>query len=276
LYKAPNINKPEDIVNIETKDINVKLLRWLFAHRKEGPRFTRTDSFILKKGQYPGLDKDTKTTIGNYIINRALFNENAIKIVGYVNKRFNSKVVEDIESKLANALLNDKIDVKDLIYYMDRIQFFGFAPNDIFSPSLTEKTIFLPDSIRKEKEKLVQANKDNIDDPLVAVSIRDQLIKKAKDSIGKDPGLDLYESGSKASFENNFAKLFLMNGSIMDLESGQLKTSTHSYSEGVPKSEMQLFANSMVTSSYASGVATQQGGFKPKNSVLNRAHIKFF
>lgn len=262
-YKK-EMKKPEDIVNIDAKDIDVDILKWLFAYTKNGPRYKRTDSFILKKNQYRGLLRDTNTTIGNFLVNKALFNDNLIDIVGYVNKRFSADVIEDIESKLAKALLNDYINVHDMIYYMDRIQFFGFAPNDTFSPSLTDKTIFMPESIMKEKARLVKENKDKINDPLIALDIQKKLISKAKEVIGDDVGMDLYGSGSKASFGNNFAKLFLMNGPMLDLENGGFRTSVSSYSEGVKKDEMDLYANSIVNAAYSKGVGTQIGGYLVK------------
>lgn len=260
-----DIKKPEDILTIKPTEIETKTFKYLFGMTKDGQRFKPNTPFILKKDQYLGLTSDVKTCMGNYMINRTLFNDNVVKIVGYVNKRFNSDTIEEVESKLAKALLNDKITVPDLIYYMDRIQFFGFSLSSAFAPSLTEKTVFMPESVFKEKARLIKENIANINDPMVSTDIQKQIIKKAKEVIGKDdPGMDLYESGSKASFGNNFAKIFLMNGSMLDMETGDFKTSTSSYFEGVTKSEMDLYANAMVEGCYAKGVGTQQGGYLVK------------
>lgn len=258
------IKSPEDLLKVQTKDIGSKLFKYLFGRRKEGVRFKTDTQFVLKKGQYPYLEKDIKTTMGNYMVNRALFNDNLIKELGYINKRFSADTVENIEAQLSDALLEDRISVKDLIYYMDRIQFFGFSLSSTFVPSITEKTVFLDKSIKKEKEKLIKEAGDKINDPIVAAGIQKKLIDKAKESIGNDVGMDLYESGSKASFGNNFAKLFLMNGPMIDINTGEYRTSTSSYSDGVKKSEADLYANSMTEAAFAKGVNTQMGGYLVK------------
>lgn len=254
MSKYNYIKKPEDIIGIDSSDIDVKLFKYLFGMKKDGQRFKPSDTFILKKNQYSCLKTDIKTSMGNYLINRSLFNDNVVNVIGYINKRFSGDTIEDIESQLATALLNDKITVHDLIHYMDRIQFFGFSLSSTFVASLTDKTVFLPDSVFKEKEKLIKEAGDKINDPLVSTAIQKKVIEKAKEVIGtNDPGMDLYESGSKASFENNFAKIFLMNGSMLDMETGEFKTSTSSYFEGVKKSEIDLYANAMVEGCYAKG-----------------------
>lgn len=267
-----SINKPEDVVKLDPDDISTDLFKYLLGSRKNGSRFKRTDTFILKKGEYPFLEKDTKTTIGNYLVNLGLFekNERIIKVIGYVNKRFSSKTVGEIEGKLSEALINDLITTKDIIQYINNIQFFGFSLSDVFCATLSDKTVFMSKAIMDEKKRLLKEYGKEIEDPIRAVEMQAKLIDFAKKDIGEDdPGMDLYRSGSKASFENNFSKLFLMNGPIMDLNTGKLRTSTTSYFEGVKREDLDLYANANTSSAYATAVNTRTGGYLVKKYMAS-------
>ena len=263
------IKEPKDILKIKAEDVSTDLFKYCLASRKDGPRFKRTETFIMPKGTYPTVDKDIKTTVGNYLVNLGIFqnNERLISVVGYVNKRFGADVIHDIESKLSEALIDKKVITKDIIQYINNIQFYGFSLSDVFCASLTEKTVFMDKEIMDYKKKLLKEYGEDIQDPIKAVEMQGKLIKKAKEVIGDDPGLDLYESGSRASFGNNFSKLFLMNGPIMDLNTGKLRTSTSSYLEGVQKDELDLYANLNTASAYATAVNTQVGGYMVKKNM---------
>lgn len=258
--KFEEILEPRDLLKLEEADLGADLFLYLFGYRKDGPRFNPNTQFILKKGEYYTLP-DTKTTMGNYLINRCLFTESIFNEIGYINKKLTSSVVEDdIDKGIARGVREKRIPIKpDLIRYLDNIQFFGFSINDAFGPSLTHKTVFIPKDIQNYKKQLVKEYEQDIKngDPIKYVEMQKKLIDKTKQVIGKDPGMDLYESGSKASFENNFSKLFLMAGAMQNLETGGYHISTTAYSEGVKKEEVEHFANSATTSSYASGVGEE-------------------
>lgn len=265
--KFQDIREPRDLLKLQEEDLSASLFLYLFGNRLEGPRFKPDTIMYLKKGEYYSLP-DTKTTMANYLINRCLFTESIYKEIGYINKKITSKVIEDdIDRKISEGVREGRIPIKpDLIRYLDHIQFFGFSINDAFGPSLTPKTVFIPDDIKRYKEELIKEYSDDLEknDPVKYVEMQGKLIKKTKEVIGKDTGMDLYESGSKASFENNFSKLFLMAGGMKNLETGGFHISTTSYSEGVKKEEVEHFANSATVSSYSSGVGTQKGGYMTK------------
>ena len=265
--KFEEILEPRDLLKLQEEDLGADLFLYLFGYRKEGPRFDPNTQFIIKKGEYYSLP-DTKTTMGNYLINRCLFTEAIFNEIGYINVKITSGIVEDVIDKgISRGVRERRIPIKpDLIRYLDNIQFFGFSINDAFGPSLTHKTVFIPEDIKNYKKQLVKEYDKDIKngDPIKYVEMQKKLINKTKQVIGNDPGMDLYESGSKASFENNFSKLFLMAGAMQDLEKGGYHISTTAYSEGVKKEEVEHFANSATTSSYASGVGTQRGGYMTK------------
>lgn len=252
-----DIRKPEDILKIKREDLNQSLFTYIFGNReKYGPRFQRNHKLVIGKDQYPyGNKEPIVTSIGNYMINYSLFNENVYNIIGYVNKRFSADVIGDIDKKLSAALLNDKISTKDIIDYLDRIQFYGFGLNSLVTPSLTELTMFALPNVMKRKDELEKQYKAELDagDVVVADKIEKELMQLAKETIGKDKGMELYDSGSKASFSNNYKLMNIMKGALLDPETGKYKISTANYENGVPKEETHMFASSMVANEYAKG-----------------------
>lgn len=247
-----NIDKPEKLLQYNMNDFSASLFRYMFGNRKNGPRYKPQDPFIIPKGAYYGNPEPIKTNIGRYMLNKAIIPENIYKQIGFFNERWSAGAVSKLNSMISQAAIDGNITPKDLITFLDKIQFYGFALNDVITPSMTEKTVFLPDEFYKRKEKLIEENKDAIEagDTVVTNKIEKELLDYAKQLIGDDPGMDLFNSGSKASFNNNFKLLNVMKGSIMDLSTGQYKTSTTHYMDGVKKEETHLFADSMVSGAY--------------------------
>lgn len=262
-----NITNPQQLLQYKIDDFNASLFRYMFGNRgKEGPRFTPQDVFIIPKGGYYGNTEPIKTNIGRYMLNKAIIPENIYKQIGFFNEKWSSNAISGLSSTISANLLEGRITPEDVIKFLDKIQFYGFSLNAIITPSMTDKTVFLPDEFYKRKEKLISENKEAIEagDTVVTNRIEQELLDYAKELIGDDPGMDLFNSGSKASFGNNFKLLNVMKGSIMDLSTGQYKTSTTHYMDGVKKDETHLYADSMVSGAYARGVGTQIGGYLVK------------
>lgn len=262
-----DISNPSQLLDYGISDFSASLFRYMFAHRgKLGPRFIPQDTFIIPKGRYYGNTEPIKTNIGRFMLNKAIIPENIYVHIGFFNERWTSKSVGKLNSSISSKLLDAIISPKDVIVYLDKLQFYGFSINSTANPSMTDKTVFLPDSFYKKKEQLAKENKVAIEagDTVVTNKMEKELLSYAKEIIGNDPGMDLFDSGAKASFDNNFKLLNVMKGSIMDLSTGQYKTSTTHYMGGVKKEESHLFADSMVAGAYARGVGTQIGGYLVK------------
>ena len=265
-----NIKETSDILNIKREDLCQSLFNYLFGNREDkGPRFLVTDKLTIPKGAYYGNTEPIHTCIGNYLMNFALFNENVYKIVGFINKRMDADTISDNEKKISAALLDDKISTTDVIDYIDRIQFFGFGLNSLMTASITPKVMFELPEVQKRKKELQKkyAKELAMGDVVVTDKVEKELLQLAKDIIGDDKGMELYDSGSKASFSNNYKLMNVMKGAMRDLETGGYQVSMSNYQEGIPKEETHLFANGMVASEYAKGVGTQVGGYLVKKYI---------
>lgn len=255
------IKTKEDIIkyvkSTDKKDIGQDLFNYLFGYiENKGPRFKVNQSITLKPGDIFNNKEPIKTCIGNYLINYLVFNENIFKHLGFINKRMDGDTLSEIDDKISYLLLNDYITTKDVIYYLDRLQFFGFSLTSLITTSLSPKVMFELPEVKKRKEELYKKYKKEIDnnDIVVMNKIEQELMDLAKSIIKDDPGYDLYKSGSKASFANNYKLMNISKGVMNDLQTGGYKVSMASYEEGVPKDQVDKFANGMVSAEYAKGI----------------------
>ena len=265
------IKRPEDLLKIKPEDVTKSLYLYVFGNREKfGPRFKRNHKLVIEKDQYVYGNKERLVTcVGNYLTNISLFNENLYKVLGFVNKRLSSNVIGDINSKLETALQDDIITPKDAVYYLDRIQYYGFSLNAILSPSLTEKTMFALPEVEKRKQELAKKYSKELaaGDIVVADKMERELMDLAKSIIGDDPGMELYESGSKASFSNNYKLMNIMKGALQDPETGKFAISTSNYETGVKRDEMHMYATNAINNEYQKGVGTQTGGYLVKKYI---------
>lgn len=257
----------EYFLNLKHSDITEEfMIENFFFKEKSGRKYDPSIEITIPTNRYKGNKTPIKTTLAIFIMNVLLFEEKLHDIVGYVNDEYTSKVNEMVEDKLDKALLNSRITVEDRVDFMHNIQWFGFQFNAALTPSLTAKTSKALKPVMKEKEKLLKANKAIIEsgDAVEAVKIQKRLLDIARKEIGDDPGMELYESGSKASFDNNYSSLYVMKGPIVDTSTGKYAIATGNYCEGIPKKEFHMYADSLVNGAYAKGRGTQIGGYMTK------------
>ena len=270
--KIIKIKKPSDILSLNRDDVTKSAVKYLFGNRKEGPRFSVRDGFILPKdNKLNSFGKDKLVSMGNYICNLILFNDNTFKIVGFIEDRFDKKVLNKIGDKLSQAVLEDDIETKDLIDYLNALQALAFSLNAIMTTSISEKTMFPIDSVMKRKEELFKEHKEELDkgDPVVANKIEKELLSMARKEIGDDDGMDIYDSGSKASFDNNYKLLNVMKGAIPNVNGGYYISSSN-YNEGVKKEEIEHYANAMIDGQYTKSVGgTIEGGYLVKKYIAD-------
>ena len=245
------------IHNTDKEEIGQKFFNYLFGYIEEkGPRFKTNQKITLKPNEYYNNKTAINTCIGNYLLNYVIFNEKLYNEIGFINKRFDSDTIDEINSKIEYLLLNDIITTKDTIYYLNRLQFFGFSLTSLLTASLTDKTMFELPEVKKRKKELYEKYKNEIanNDIVTMEKIDKELLDLAKSILKDDKGYEYYKSGSKASFANNYKAMNVEKGAMQDLQNGGYKLSMSSYQEGVPKEETELFANAMVAAEYAKGM----------------------
>lgn len=248
--------------------------------KKDEIKFYTDDVITVTDKEFPGV-KPTTTTTGIYIFNKALLED--LRVVGYVNKTANKKLIGKLDDIVAKALLADDITLAQSYHYIDTSQWlFGGKLAHIINPSLSENILRLPADAKKLREQLIKENykalvEDN--DPLVAGKIEHDVTSKALESLrkGDDPAMAIFDSGCGVDPYNNYKVMFVMKGPIKDntgLYKSGYKVALSDYDKGVSLEDQAKVADNLVTSSYASGVKTQDAGYSAKKYNMMYQNIR--
>lgn len=250
------------IVDLKSEDISIKLLSELFGDtydRKSGKvmlsRMKPTDTLTLKPGEC--MAKETvKTTAGRVIFNKIIIQPAFNDQFGFINMVINKGGLGSLEEMLSQALMDDKITTEQMMKYFDNIQWLGANANHILTPSFTMKTLTPLKNITDERDALLKKNADKIakGDVLIAVDIENQLTKKAKEQLKDDPGMDLFYSGARGSFENNYKNTSIMKGTAYNPVEGKFEVIGTNFMEGIDKEHMHLQGNGIIAGSYPKAV----------------------
>ena len=228
-------------------------------------RFKTSDTFTLEKNEYFNKDKIV-TNVGLFIVNKLLIEESFSDVVGYINTPITKKVLGGIEDKLSKALLNDDITTEQMVTYLNRIQWLGMQFNSIFSSSFTMKSLKPIPSTIKLRDKLLKENKKALDegDVITAVKIETAVKEDAERELKGDIGMDLYSSGARGSFGNNYKAISVMKGPVFNPSTGKWDMVESNFMEGIRKNEIPSYGNSIVTGAYPKAVGTQESGYFSK------------
>jgi hypothetical protein len=268
----------EYILSIKHSDITKELMKNLFASTESHKaKFDPTDTFILPAKKYYN-DKAESTTVGRYITNLFLFDGKIIENIGYQNIVMGKKNIGAMDAKCTQLIFSNKISIQDFYDYIDRVTWLGYACNNFLVASLNTDIQIATPEIKKLKEKLIEENKEELekDNPYVTNKIEKELLDKSRELYKDNPAMEIYDSGCRGDFNNNFKNTVLMRGSIMDFaDPSHLMTSTASLEEGIPKRDFSKYANIMTAASYSRSMATQRGGYlvKQYNSAYQTLQI---
>ena len=228
-------------------------------------KFKTYDTFTLEKGEYFNTEK-VVTNVGLFLFNKILIEEKFKDVVGYVNTPVTKNVQNSIEDKLSNALLNDKIETIDMVTYLNRTQWLSKQFNSVFSGSFTMKTLKPVPAVMKRRDHLLKENKEALDngDVITAVKIETEIKEMAKKELKGDPGMDLYDSGARGSFDNNYKSISLMKGPVFNPTTGKWDVVQSNLMEGIRKEDIPSYGNAVVAGQYPKSVGTQTGGYLAK------------
>lgn len=267
----------------DVKNLNVNVITTMFSYKKKtGIKFYVDDGIVIGPTESPYVKPGTRTTLGIYIANKYLYED--LGIFGYINKTITGKVNGSIDSAMAKALQAGDITREQYGTYIDRCQWlFGGPLPFIINTSLSETLMSLPPKAKARRTELLEKNKDKLatNDPQVSVHIEREIVDVALDEMrkGGDPSLALFDSGCGIDPYNQYKTIFVMKGAVQD-NTGESPTGykiiTSNYDEGVSKDDMAKIADSVVTSAYSSGVATQDSGTNGKkyNSLFQRVRLQ--
>lgn len=267
----------------DPKNITVDNIVALFAYTKKyGIRFHTSDVITIGPSESEFVKAGTRTTLGIYIANKYLFED--LKIFGYINRAITGKLNGKVDAAMAKALQAGDITREQYGVFIDRAQWlYGGPLAFIINVSLSETVMSLPKAAKQKKAELLKANAEGIarNDPQVSAHIEKEVVSTALEEMRKhpDPSMALFDSGCGLDPYNQYKTIFVMKGAVQD-NTGESPTGykivTSNYDEGVSKEDMPKIADSVVTTAYSSGVATQDSGTNGKkyNAMFQRVRLQ--
>ena len=86
----------------------------------------------------------------------------------------------------------------------------------------------------------------------------------AREELKGDPGMDLYNSGARGSFDNNYKNIAVIKGPVYNPVTDKYDFVSSNFMEGIKKEEIPIVANSIPAGAYPKAVGTQTGGYYNK------------
>lgn len=257
------------LLNLKADDVDADVIKSLLANTVDGDApFDATDSFVLPKGRYYNKENVT-TTVGRYIFNLVTLTERTGPHVGYINFPVNGSGMGKIEAKMSDLLMNDIISVEDYSNWIDRLQWLGFSISDYVSPPLTTDLLVLPEKVKKRKQELLSKESNvealNNKDIITASKIEKELLDMSKEELKDLPDMDIYDSGSRGSFGNNYKITAVSRGVVPCVSHPErVNISMASLDEGIPPEERYIYADVLTNASASRSLMTRNGGYEAK------------
>lgn len=254
--RLPDSDK-EYLLSLTPEDITFDLLIDLFGTRstKENgklkihkARMQTYAEFDLAPNEYINKSKVT-TTAGRFIFNKYIIEPKLSDILGYTNDVMSGDGMKKLTNVLGNALLNDKIDTLTMADFLNRIQWLSMQFHTVICGSFTMNTLKPHPKVVATRDRLFKENKTALEngDAIKGAQIEKELIEVAKKELAGDHGMDLYKSGARGSFGNNYKNTSIMRGPTINPGTGKFDVSKSSYMEGIRKEELHIFGNSIVS-----------------------------
>lgn len=266
------------LFNLKEEDITSSFLMDLFGEFDGKQKFKPEDILKVPANSYrvnnkPNI-KPFTTTVGLWVFNKFYIEKELTHVLGYINKTITSKVFDDINMKLSYALVEDRITLDQLKTFLMKTQF-TTPLSSVLSPNYTENMLMIGKTIESKKKQLIKDNKEAIEagDANVVDSIEKELLDYAKDILKDDPASDIYNSGARGSWDNNFKNLYISRGAIRNPTTQKYDVIMSSYTEGIKKDEFATLANSLAAGPYARAAKTANGGYQEKLFVKAMQHV---
>lgn len=278
--KAPlSAEKAQMLLDMKPDDFTFTVLTKLLGTTKntvdgkvDDSQLRCGDTMIVPK-DYFGKHEELKTTVGRFLFYKVIFGYAELTgVIPFVNEAVTQKVCDKLEAKIASAAKEGFISVENMERYINIRDWFGLQMHAVVCNSFTPGILFIPDEIEKEKRRLVSENKEQLakGDPLAGEKIEKVLIVKSQALLKDDPGMDLYVSGARGSFGNNFKNINLIRGPVFNEATGKYDFIDNSLMDGLKKKDFTAHANTLINGAYPKSIGTADSGYlgKQLNAIM--------
>ena len=167
--RSRTVTSPKDIeylVGISEKDITTTFIMKTFGEFDNGQRFHPYDIVEIPANSYGPANKRNKnkfvTTVGIWVFNKYFIEPHLFDLFHYINETVNSKLFGKLNSRISEAVLEDKLPISAMDDFMMKTQ--KCMPYiSILAPNYTDKMLTCSTVIAKKKAELYKKNGKRID-----------------------------------------------------------------------------------------------------------------
>ena len=215
------------------------------------------------------------TTVGLWLFNKAYI-EPMSDLLGYVNDSITKKSYGNINDKLSNALLQDKISLRQLKNFLQLGQLWMSMCSSI-AGSHTELMFAMQEKIAAKKQEILKrpGMKEALEngDLVKMKEFENELIAYAKEILKDDQSIDMFNSGARSTWDNNFKCMWLCRSGVTGTD-GKVSVITSSYVDGMDPKDYVAVADAAIGGPYSKAKKTANGGYLEKAVTLAVGHIK--
>lgn len=220
---------------------------------------------IPKDFLYEGQES-INTTIGRFLFNYyVLYGSGIIVHTKFVNNILNKSGMGKLDNLVGKLLLEDTINRREFVTYIDRRDNLGYWLIGMLSRSISWKMAKPLPEIAKLKAKLLKDNKEELEKNNVDVmnAIEVELVAKAKEILKDDSGMIQYDSG-ELNFSNNYKANAIMKGPVMNKIENNFDFIDTAFMDGIEVKDLAAHSNSILVGQYPASIGTRKAGYLGK------------
>lgn len=244
---------------VKVKDLTFQMEELITDFAFGEPIYGKKEKVLVKNNTLPFIEGDQDTTYGRMIINCLILWYPYQGKIKYQNQYMKPSHIDDLAYEL---LKSGKSTVEEHIRFENACSMITCL-TQTGVPSASRRSMIPNPEVPKLKKKLLEENKDKLEDPAVIADIQNQLIAADKQYLEGDSSLGFFIKGK--NFNVTRLKTMGMYGAEPDFyDESKLSLMTTSLSEGWTKDNMQLLINNLRGGSFARGKETALGGESTK------------
>lgn len=264
------------LLKLDRKEMDIKLFAKLFnrTYNMKTKSFTeplipRNHKMLIKPGEYCGNTEEIVTTPGAFIYNLLLCKDKCDHLLPnhfYSAWPITAKNHEKLLDIIYQGCITKKMTIEQLINFLNDMEFWGLKPSSMISSSFTRATtISHPEAQKLKKEMLAKIGNRKLTVNEM-VEIEDAAVELSKRLLKNDPGADLYDSGSRGNWENDFKNNNVMVGAVANPQTGGFDFMESNYIDGISKKDIIISGNNIVNACFPKAVGTRVSGYSTKQS----------
>ena len=244
------------------------------------PAFCFTDVVELHPGDLPNCKETIESTYGNWLVNYILIVRPFGDKIPYMDGDITPDRIEDVILTKFKDTPKNSIERKQNEFYVD--EYLKYLEGIFFLPGLsqlsvwaaTEKLLLPPPGIEELKAKLVEENKDHLDDMATIAKIDAELVKHDVAWLKGDPGMNFLGKGKAIDVVRK--KKFLMHGGEIGLSDNTVKGTLikNSLQERWDITKFPEVIDTLRAGSFYRGAETQLGGVSVKWLLRSSSNFK--